>query len=423
MNTTSKTTVTKLSRGGNAWRIRIDVATYDAAGLRIDRKQTNSTFHGTEQEAELHRLQTLITIGAVKPAPTKVAATTPEEAAQALTLGQYAENWLERRLSTMNAQGQTERGYKALFRLYVIPAFGHLSLAGLTREGILSCFATLVQPHTAGAGAGGNGHAKSGRTGRALGVQTITKIYQMLKAVLQDAADAGLFDGTQLRDIRRRLPSPDSVGDVRALDDEQTQRLLRAAQGHPLGGVIRFALSTGCRRAEICALRWQNVTLTDECDERGGGEVRITEAVADDFSRTWVKEPKTKASRRKITIGRSLAAELAVRRREHERECEQLGTDINAQRVFRNQFGDDLNPGVLTAGVRSLMGTASLGEFSLHSLRHTHASTLLRNGENIRAVSKRLGHSDPAFTLRVYSWAMPAEDARLANSIELALAA
>jgi hypothetical protein len=38
-------------------------------------------------------------------------------------------------------------------------------------------------------------------------------------------------------------------------------------------------------------------------------------------------------------------------------------------------------------------------------------------------VSKRLGHSDPAFTLRVYSWAMPAEDARLANSIELALAA
>jgi integrase len=69
------------------------------------------------------------------------------------------------------------------------------------------------------------------------------------------------------------------------------------------------------------------------------------------------------------------------------------------------------------------MLAAGLGEFSLHSLRHTHASTLLRNGENIRAVSKRLGHSDPAFTLRVYSWAMPAEDARLANSIELALAA
>jgi integrase len=160
------------------------------------------------------------------------------------------------------------------------------------------------------------------------------------------------------------------------------------------------------------------VRLTEE-----GGEIAITEAIADDFERCWVKDPKTKASKRKIVIGARLAAELAVRKREHERECEQLGTDINAQRVFRNQFGDNLNPCVLTGGIRPLMLAAGLGEFSLHSLRHTHASTLLRNGENIRAVSKRLGHSDPAFTLRVYSWAMPAEDARLANSIELALAA
>jgi integrase len=418
MNTTSRTTVTKLNRGGNAWRIRVDVATYDENSLRIDRKQTNSTFHGTAEEAELHRLQTLITIGAVKPAPAKVAATTPEEAAQALTLGQYAETWLERRLSTMNPQGQTKRGYQALFRLYVIPAFGHLVLAETTRENILSCFAGLVQPNLAASGAGSNGRDRSGRSGRALGPQTVTKTWQMLKSVLQDAADARLFDGAQLRDIRRRLPAHDVAGDARALDDEQTQRLLRAAQGHPLGGVIRFALSTGCRRAEICALRWQNVILTDE-----GGEVRITEAIADDFERCWVKEPKTKASKRKITIGRSLAAELAVRKREHEAECEQLGLDISQQRVFRNQMGDNLNPCVLTGGIRPLMLAAGLGEFSLHSLRHTHASTLLRNGENIRAVSKRLGHSDPAFTLRVYSWAMPAEDARLANSIELALAA
>jgi integrase len=418
MNTTQKTTVTKLSRGGTAWRIRVDVATYDEAGLRIDRKQTNTTFHGTENEAELHRLGLLINLGAAKRAAPRAAVTTPEGAAQAVTLGHYAQTWLDRRLATMNPQGQTKRGYQALFRLYVLPAFGHLQLAGLTREGILSAFATLVQPHTAGAGAGANGHARSGRTGKAMGSRTIVHVWQKLKAVLEDAADAGLIDPKQLRDIRRRLPSHDSVGDVRALDDDQTQRLLRAAQAHPLGSVIRFALFTGARRGEICALRWQNVSLTDD-----GGEVRITEAIADDFSRIWVKEPKTKASRRKIVIGARLAAELRVRKAEHQAECDQLGTDISQQRVFRNQMGDNLNPCVLTGGIRPLMVAAGLGEFSLHSLRHTHASTLLRNGENIRAVSKRLGHSDPAFTLRVYSWAMPAEDTKLANSIEAALAA
>jgi integrase len=418
MNTTQKTTVTKLSRGGTAWRIRVDVATYDEAGLRIDRKQTNTTFHGTENEAELHRLGLLINLGAVKKRAPVAAVTTPEGAAQAVTLGHYAQTWLDRRLATMNPQGQTKRGYQALFRLYVLPAFGHLQLAGLTREAILGAFATLVQPSVPAQGAGANGHARSGRTGKAMGSRTIVHVWQKLKAVLEDAADAGLIDPKQLRDIRRRLPSHDSVGDVRALDDDQTQRLLRAAQGHPLGSVIRFALFTGARRGEICALRWQNVSLTDD-----GGEVRITEAIADDFSRIWVKEPKTKASKRKIVIGARLAAELRVRKAEHQAECDQLGTDISQQRVFRNQMGDNLNPCVLTGGIRPLMVAAGLGEFSLHSLRHTHASTLLRNGENIRAVSKRLGHSDPAFTLRVYSWAMPAEDTKLANSIEAALAA
>jgi integrase len=419
MNTTSRTTVTKLQRGPTAWRIRIDVATYDAAGLRIDRKQTNSTFHGSENEAELLRLQTAIALGAKKAPVAAGAPTTVEGVVRALTLGQYARSWLDRRLSTMAPKGQTERGYRTLFRLYVLPAFGHLQLAGLTREDILSCFATLVQPHTAGQGAGGNGHARSGRTGRAMGPRTVVHVWQKLKAVLEDASEAGLFDGRQLRDIRRRLPSYSSQEEAKALDDAQTARLLKAAQAHVLGGVVRFALFTGARRGEICALRWQNVQLDDD-----GGVVAIVEAVADDFTRCWVKEPKSRASKRKIVIGRSLAAELRVRRAQHQAECDALGgPDISERRVFRNQLGDNLNPCVLTEGIRHLFAAAGLGEFSLHSLRHTHASTLLRNGENIRAVSKRLGHSDPAFTLRVYSWAMPAEDNKLADTAEVAFAA
>jgi integrase len=419
MNTTSKTTVTKLQRGRTAWRIRIDVATYDEDDLRIDRKQTYSTFHGTENEAELHRLQTAIAIG-VKKAPVAAGApATPEAAAQALTLGQYAQTWLDRRLSTMAPKGQTERGYRALFRLYIIPAFGGLVLSHTTREDILQAFATLVQPAPAASGEGGNGHARSGRTGRAMGPRTVVHVWQKLKAVLEDAADAGLFDAKQLRDIRRRLPSYSSQEEAKALDDAQTARLLKAAQAHVLGGVIRFALFTGCRRGEICALRWQNVRLTED-----GGEIAIVEAMADDFSRIWVKEPKSRASKRKIAIGRSLAAELRVRRAQHQAECDALGgPDISERRVFRNQLGDNLNPCVLTEGIRHLFAAAGLGEFSLHSLRHTHASTLLRNGENIRAVSKRLGHSDPAFTLRVYSWAMPAEDNKLADTAEVAFAA
>ena len=39
----------------------------------------------------------------------------------------------------------------------------------------------------------------------------------------------------------------------------------------------------------------------------------------------------------------------------------------------------------------------------LHDLRHLHATTLLRAGEAVHVVSNRLGHADPAITLRVYA--------------------
>lgn len=49
----------------------------------------------------------------------------------------------------------------------------------------------------------------------------------------------------------------------------------------------------------------------------------------------------------------------------------------------------------------------STRENGCHALRHYYASTLLHGGESIKAVSERLGHSDPGFTLRTYTHLMP----------------
>jgi integrase len=39
----------------------------------------------------------------------------------------------------------------------------------------------------------------------------------------------------------------------------------------------------------------------------------------------------------------------------------------------------------------------------LHDLRHLHATTLLLAGVPVHVIAARLGHADPAVTLRVYS--------------------
>ena len=39
----------------------------------------------------------------------------------------------------------------------------------------------------------------------------------------------------------------------------------------------------------------------------------------------------------------------------------------------------------------------------LHDVRHLHATTLLLSGVPVHVVAARLGHADPAITLRVYA--------------------
>lgn len=48
----------------------------------------------------------------------------------------------------------------------------------------------------------------------------------------------------------------------------------------------------------------------------------------------------------------------------------------------------------------------------MHALRHFYASALLDAGEGINALASYFGHTDPGFTLRVYTHPMPASEER-----------
>jgi integrase len=51
----------------------------------------------------------------------------------------------------------------------------------------------------------------------------------------------------------------------------------------------------------------------------------------------------------------------------------------------------------------------------LHDLRHIHATTLLLSGVPVHVVAARLGHADPAITLRVYAHVIRAAEAAAAD--------
>jgi integrase len=69
-------------------------------------------------------------------------------------------------------------------------------------------------------------------------------------------------------------------------------------------------------------------------------------------------------------------------------------------------------PAVTAAGI---VPTRSTG---MHALHHFYASALLDAGESIKALAAYLGHSDPGFTLRVYTHLMPSSEERTRRAID-----
>ena len=55
---------------------------------------------------------------------------------------------------------------------------------------------------------------------------------------------------------------------------------------------------------------------------------------------------------------------------------------------------------------------------TFHHLRHTHATLLLANNIDVVAVAYRMGHSDPAVTLRVYAHALARRDVDAAHTFD-----
>lgn len=85
--------------------------------------------------------------------------------------------------------------------------------------------------------------------------------------------------------------------------------------------------------------------------------------------------------------------------------------------IWRSYFDDHVwKPALVHAGVippkEPGKRYAAAPSDGMHALRHFYASVLLDAGENIKALSIYLGHSDPGFTLRIYTHLMPSSEER-----------
>lgn len=210
-----------------------------------------------------------------------------------------------------------------------------------------------------------------------------------LSSILRDLFAREIIDAIPTRPV---LPSP-SAGRDRFLTVAEADRLLAAAvaddlerQRSLMGPLLAVVLATGCRISEALALTWGTSGLDLE-----GAHPMIT---------ILRETTKSDAGARRIGIEEEFAAIL----RAHRRSSEGKPGDL----VFSGRNGAPLTrSGRVRSGLQRVSAAAGLEGTGFHLLRHSQGSWLSAAGETATEIAARLGHADPAFTLRRYVHANP----------------
>jgi integrase len=191
------------------------------------------------------------------------------------------------------------------------------------------------------------------------------------------------------------------------LRPEEIPVMLEALRGTALLYTIAVvALGTGARRGELCALRWNNVRLN-------AGELDIKQSLEQTRKGGLrFKEPKTDRGWRTISLPSSVIACLQEHRLRQLQERLKLGLGKPPADtlVFGAPDGQALAPDYVGNSFGRAMVSAGLPHVTLKSLRHTHASTLIKSGEDILTISRRMGHASPTITLTVYGHLISSRD-------------
>lgn len=247
-------------------------------------------------------------------------------------------------------------------------------------------------------------HARMRRAG--VGETAIRSRHSALRAALSQAVrwewlPLNVASAARLRQPRREPRKGMDSAEVRAVIDAATSIDLAAAVA------LRLAAVAGLRRSELAALRW---------DDLEGDRLRVdssVEIVRNADERSFVRDAPTKtANQRTVWLDSDTVRMI---------EALRDGGSAASEYVFSATSGPP-NPdriGWWWRRARELSGIDR--KWRLHDLRHWTATMGIASGHDVRTVAGRIGHSNPAMTLRVYAHAVEQADGALGHALGEAL--
>ena len=165
-------------------------------------------------------------------------------------------------------------------------------------------------------------------------------------------------------------PSPEEY-EPTIYTEEQFVTLLEKLQGHRMEAIILIAGMCGLRRGELLGLTWEDIDLDNEVLYVNKNTVATSEG-------TITKIPKTKKSKREITISSIIIPRL--------KQLRGIG------KLYSKLDGRDYNPGSVSRYFKTFLTKNDLPHIRLHDLRHFNCTMMLKHGVSEREAMERSGH-------------------------------
>ena len=270
----------------------------------------------------------------------------------------------------------TNKQYKDIYRLHIQPSFGSMTIDKIKRSDFVQWQNNL--------------------TGKLAG-KTVQGIRAVFMTILQDALKDEVIEKNYLS-----LVNPPKVVPVIKVNPFTVEEMYKILDNAPEKIVAYFAIGffTGMRTGEIIALKWDEIDFDNKL-------IKVRHSIRSG----QYTEPKTKSSIRDIEILDVLMPYLI-------RHKKLVGE--NAIFVFETYNGDSFKTSdkISSHYWKKVLEAVGVEYRNLYQMRHTFASQMLSNNEDVLWVSKMLGHKDSSITLKTYAKHIPNKDIQRASFLD-----
>lgn len=314
------------------------------------------------------------------------------EAVQIQTLKQYCEAVYMPDLAVRCSEN-TRSSYQANLNNWIYPALGDFKLPEITAPQIEALFVNMQKQKKA--------HS------------TVLKVYTVLKGIFKKAYKGKGAAENPMLIVDRPRPRKGEIRKKKpeAYTAKEILYIRECLEEEPLTwkALIYFMSDSGLRRGECCGLRWKDLDFK-KCTARICGSLGYT-------SENGIFYDSTKADKIWTIDVDPYVIDLL-----RQLKVEQMSKGLVSEYVFTQKgTTNPIHPQSPTKYLKKMEKKYNINHLHPHKLRHSFASIAITNGADVASVSEKLGHSDPAVTLRMYTHASPESIKRASNIFRNAL--